>query len=218
MALARILIPLFQRASCEEDRKNLCQIVIPGVFLLKSESSPVHCGGFFINNRGFGISAYHFYTDLNKNFKDCVLVYNGKTHRVKLVEANEENHIIIICSDTLNSTPFLNITDKRVQLGSEVALFSSNAFGVSIFEPGYFLDSEYSPVSQVKFPCLRSSCRGGPGYSGGPVVNEAGEVIGMHKSFSGLFEVYDSISIPSQKILEYLQKRGKYTQDGWIFR
>lgn len=218
MAFARILIPLFQKVSCEEDRKSLCQIVMPGIFLLKSESSSAYCGGFFINNKGFGISAYHFYTDLNKNLKDCVIVYNGKNHRVKLVDANEENHIILVCSDTLKSTPFLKFSDKKVELGSEVALFSSNPFEVSIFEPGYFLESNYSPVTQVKFPCFRTSCRGGPGYSGGALVNEVGEVIGMHKSFSGLFEVYDSISIPNKNILEYLQKRGKCTEDGWIFR
>lgn len=212
---SRYLYSIFSKVLCQDDYKSLCESVQPSVFMLKSTEHASYCGGFFINNKGVGLSAYHFYTDIGKNMKKCTLLYNGKEYEVDLLYANEENHAIVIRAKGLYNNLFLKIVDAILDLGEEVVLFSVNPFGVCIFEPGFLLDLKYSNVSQINFGCFRSSCRGGPGFSGGPLVNRKGEVVAMHKSYSGLFSVFDSVSIPAANILSFLRVKGKFTENGW---
>lgn len=217
MFSSRYLYALFSKVLCQDDYKSICESSQPSIFMLKSEEFSIYCGGFFINNKGIGLSAYHFFTDVKKNMKKCVLSYKGKEYNVELLCANEANHVIVIKAKGLGNTPFLKLVEKDLLLGEEVVLFSVNPFGVPIFEPGFVLDKSYVNLKEVNFECIRSSCRGGPGYSGGPVVGRDGGVIGIHKSFSGLFSVFDSISIPAGNILRFLRSKGKFTENGWEF-
>ena len=215
MAFARLIIPLISKAECQEDWKNVCDIVSPCVFQLFCATSKAYCGGFFINSSGLGISAYHFYSDADFTLKNTILTHNGMVYFVDLIKEDSSKHLIIVKARNLIDTPFLKFNKYRPQKGTEVALFSMNPAKAIIFESGYVLDSNFSPVSNVEFSCIRSSCRGGPGYSGGPVVNRSGQVLGQHKSYSDLFNVFDSLSIPSEEIYSYLSSMYKETEKGW---
>jgi hypothetical protein len=48
-------------------------------------------------------------------------------------------------------------------------------------------------------------------------VNRQGLVIGMQKSFSNLFTVFDSIAVPSANIVKFLKTVAKETENGWKF-
>ncbi|OMJ92689.1 hypothetical protein SteCoe_4571 [Stentor coeruleus] len=217
MTYLRFLLPLIGKAECLEDWKDVCKICNPSVFLLKCERTKTICGGFFINPNGYGVSAFHFYVDIGKKTNDCFMNYNGKKYSFDIVAKSEEDHIIIVKGKGVKPEGFLKFAKETPVIGVEAAIFSTNPFGNPIFEPGYVLDLSYTKVQDVKFPCIRSSCRGGPGYSGGALVNRQGLVLGMQKSFSNLFTVFDSIAIPSANIVKFLKKKAKETENGWEF-
>ena len=195
----------------------MCLTVNPCLFLLFCSRTNTYCGGFFINSKGYGISAYHFYEQVNNTIEDCKLIYNNKEYKLELVAKNKETHVIVVKGKGLENTNFLKFFEQSTRLGSEVVLFSVNPFHAIIFEPGYLLDVNFELSSGIQFECLRSSCRGGPGYSGGPLLNREGMVLGMQKSYSSLFDVFDSIAIPSSEIIKFLKTISKLKQNGWQF-
>ena len=217
MVYLRFLIPLISKVNCQEDWKKTCILVNPSIFKIICPRTNAYCGGFFINSHGIGISAYHFYEEIGKKTNECKLIYNNKEYNFDVIAISQETHIIVIKSPDLKNTPYLKFTEKIPRLGSEAAVFSMNPSAVQIFEPGYILDLEYEKVHEVNFKCIHSSCRGGPGYSGGPIVNREGLVLGMQKSSSNLFSIYDSIAIPSQHITNYLKKIARKDGSEWNF-
>jgi hypothetical protein len=218
MALARIIIPIAAHVNCFDDWKSVCAKANPCVFRLYCKKTQFYCGGFFINSFGYGISVYHFYKTIEKNLKDSVVVYNNQEYPFEIVYKSESFHLIILRIPNLKTPNFLRFSKDVPNLGTEVALFSVNPAEVPMFEPGYVLDLSYTKVQNVSFPCIRSSCRGGPGFSGGPLLSRQGSVLGIHKSYSTLFSVFDSISLPSAEIRQYLCKIGEETENGWEFR
>lgn len=217
MSFLRFLLPVSNKVLCQDDWKSICHKANPSIFKLSCARTHTSCGGFFISTSGVGISAYHFYEEVNKKTSDCKLIYNNTEYDFEVLAISKETHTILIKGKSLPATPFLEFSENPPNLGTEVILFSMISSTVPIFEPGYVLDLKYTRVAGVDFQCYRSSCRGGPGYSGGPLINRSGKVLGMHKSHSTLFSVFDSVTIPSSEILNWLKKIGKNTSTGWQF-
>ena len=217
MSLIRYLIPAANIVYCQDDWRNVCSIVNPCIFRLEDSKKKIGCTGFFINSSGYGISTYHFYSQLENNASNCKLYYKGKEYSLEIVSVSEEVHSFIIKAKGIGRTSYLKFAEDSPKLGSQVSSFCINPSFAEIFEPGYILDLTLKGVTQVDFECIRCSCKSVAGYSGGPVINREGLVVGTVKSYSNLYDFKDTIVIPTPQVTAWLSSIAKYTQDGWQF-
>lgn len=117
----------------------------------------------------------------------------------------------------LQNNKFLHINLHKPRLGQQVFIFGYLANEVKLQEYGYILNTEFDRLIDLNIPTYHSSCRGGFGYSGGPLVDENGEVIGVHKSCTDVFkDIFDSAAIPSSVLRDLLSKLATEAENGWI--
>jgi hypothetical protein len=136
MGLNRLVLPLLSKVSCQEDWKDVCAVAESCIFKLSCYKNNSYCGGFFINSRGYGITAYDFYDQVNGRTDDCVLNYKGSEYKFEIINKSKENHVIVIKVKNL-STKYLKFANKPFKLGENVIAFSVNLGNTTIFEPGY---------------------------------------------------------------------------------
>jgi len=220
--MLRVLLPVTRHVWCQEDWKTPYTESAPAIFYLKSSPPSGEANvtsGFFINSQGHGVSVYHFLDSIKHNTKHLYIHYDGKDYPAQVVYKDKNLDFIVVKTDHLKDNPFLRFAEELPSLGEEVVLLGINPSLHVTLEPGYLLEKDYPYLKYMKEGCLRSSCKGGPGYSGGAVVNRKGQVVGVHNSMSNLFiGVFDSVSVPFFKITESLSKKAQKTTEGWVFK
>ena len=196
------------------DWKDSCAHVYPSLFQLQKESILVT--GFFVSAGGVGLTVHHFWEEFHGNLKGAVLKHNGKTYTFKVLARSRERDVMVVQAESSNPFPYLHFSQTPVNIGDQVLVFGTNARFIHCFTSGFVLDPVYPLMKTVTFPCIRSSCRAVPGYSGGPLTLPSGEVVGMHKAGTNLFEkLYDSAAIPTLELLEVLKTVARETNTGW---
>lgn len=201
---------------CQEDWSQLHLQVSPSVFYLLKQTWLA--SGFFLNQQGYGITVHHYYEDIQKDISSCRLYYKGNSYPVKIIHADKANDILVIKAKGLTATPFLHLAKKTPPLGQRAVLFGHFPTLAMGFEAGYVLEADYDKLKKISIKGLRSSCRGWPGFSGGPLVNLQCEVLGIQNSISKLFEnAVDSVCVPADVIRESLKKVARETEEGWVF-
>ncbi|CAG9335854.1 unnamed protein product [Blepharisma stoltei] len=202
---------------CLDDWKSLNSTVNPGLFYLKHEYTAA--SGFFIGPNGLGLSVHHFIDDAKRELKKCKLVYRDEEYEFSVVSYDKEADLLIVKAKKLENNAFLRLSKLPPRIGERVCLYGVYANNVKVFEPGYILNTEFTKLESTRIPCYLSSCKGGFGYSGGPVLNQEGLVVSMHFSISTLWgDIFDSASMPSTKIISVLNKVAKETENGWVLK
>jgi S1-C subfamily serine protease len=169
--------------------------------------------GFFISSQGLGVSVNHFYEASRANWSETKLLYKGKEYSVKLVASDPWSDLILVQAQDLKSTSFLRLTAGLPQLGSRVYTFGFSINRELLYEQGFVLELNYLKLKTSMSSGIRSSVSARGGYSGAPLLDSSGDVVGINKCISNLFpDIVDSVAIPATELL-YLLRQHNYTAD-----
>lgn len=206
-------------SSGTDDFRGMCSAVYPSLFYI--EKGSLITSGFFVSQTGVGVTVHHFWNQARGRMEDAKLHHNGKSYDFDVVHKSESKDVVVISvkAEANAGFRFLRLSQEKLQVGDVVVAFGTNAMLMRCFAPGYVLDPAYNLMKTVSFPCIRSSCRAEPGYSGGPVVLSSGQVASMHKAETRLFGgIKDSASIPSREIITVLEEVAVETSQGWVLK
>ena len=197
---------------CGSDLNSLFKQVAPAVFYLKSRpiDDEYHlASGFFINSSGTGLSVAHFITNVRNHSSDFELYYQGQKYPVKVRHLDKKNDVAVVQAQGLHNTPFLRLASSEAVLGQQVILFGHNGSELLAPETGYVLDTQFNHFDGV--PAFRTSIWAGPGYSGAPVTDANGAVVGLQWRLSGLYLpefMHDCVVINAATLAELAKKAG----------
>lgn len=131
--------------------------------------------GFFIDDEGTLVTSYHV---IDAAESISVEVSDGGSYDVsKIVDFSEMYDLAVLQLD-ISGNPYLKLSEERAQTGEKVY-----AVGSSLgFLDGTFSDGIVSNASRTvgMIDCVQTTAAISSGNSGGPLVNEYGEVIGIN--------------------------------------
>lgn len=139
--------------------------------------------GFFISADGLMLTAYHV-VDPAPNFPGKAsfeaLGPDGKRYPLELIGFDAYHDIALLQADGAEDVPYLPLTADTPVIGSEVVAIGNSR--------GDFLQGRAGEVRRLDVRAVQANFADGtfelssalaPGDSGGPVVNAAGEVLGV---------------------------------------
>ena len=130
---------------------------------------------FFISSNGYAITCKHV---LENDQNHIAILNDGSMYPIGIISISEKYDLALIMVIVYNKTPYLSIRDYfTVTPGERVyAIGSSLEFQANITE-GVFtgLRENVSTKDNV----IQFSCPTNPGNSGGPLVDEQGDLIGV---------------------------------------
>ncbi|MCX5632863.1 MAG: trypsin-like peptidase domain-containing protein [Phycisphaerae bacterium] len=132
--------------------------------------------GFFITSDGFILTACHAVDETEK----IEVLYNQKRYAARVVRKDTSNDIAVLKIED-NNLPFLSIvSSSAVKLGDAVFTIGYPRTTVQGSDPKY-TEGSVSSLSGLNndSKCFQISVPVQPGNSGGPLVNEKGEVVGI---------------------------------------
>lgn len=132
--------------------------------------------GFFITSDGFILTVCHAVDEASK----IEVLYNQKRYAAKVVCKDTSNDIAVLKIED-NNLPFLSIvSSSAVKLGNAVFTIGYPRTTVQGSDPKY-TEGSVSSLSGLNndSKCFQISVPVQPGNSGGPLVNEKGEVVGI---------------------------------------
>jgi S1-C subfamily serine protease len=154
---------------------------------------PVGVGtGFFISPHGRVLTAYHVVR--SQAVSGCPLQYvaidhQGQEYRLELTAFDATRDLALLQADNASSVPWLTLAGRLPSRGSEVVAIGNSRGGFLADRAGTVLRSNV-PAAQADFASgtIELTASLAPGDSGGPVLNSAGEVIGIvsYISFSSV--------------------------------
>ena len=131
--------------------------------------------GFFIDDQGTLVTCYHV---IDGATVVDVHVNGGATYTMlEIVDFNEQLDLAVIKVD-ITGNDYLNIVEESVRTGETVyAVGSSLGFLDGTFSNGIISNSSRT-VGHI--PCIQTTAAISNGNSGGPLVNQYGEVVGVN--------------------------------------
>ena len=138
--------------------------------------------GFILSADGYVLTNYHV---VENSDSITVSLYNGEEYDATLVGCDQSNDIAVLKIDVEGLTPAvlgdsdnLNVGDQVVAIGNPLGelTFSLTTGAVSA------LNREVTLSSNVTMDLIQTDCAINSGNSGGALVNEYGQVIGINSS------------------------------------
>ncbi|MBQ3275567.1 MAG: trypsin-like peptidase domain-containing protein [Oscillospiraceae bacterium] len=131
--------------------------------------------GFFIDDQGTIVTNFHV-IDLAEDI--TVEVSGGASYPVKKIADFSNTHDLAILKIDMKDTPYLEISEESVRTGEKVFAVGSSLGTLT----GSFSDGIVSSTSRDygMVDCIQMTTPISPGNSGGPLVNEYGEVVGVN--------------------------------------
>jgi len=175
--------------------------------------------GFIISEDGYIVTNYHVVADadvIRVNFQGS----NTKNESVTatLIGSDEETDLALLKVDVKEKLPFLKFGDSdSLQVGAWV-LAIGNPFGLDHTVTAGILSAKGRNIHSGPFDnFLQTDASINPGNSGGPLINMAGEVIGINTAIiaSGQGIGFAIPSSMAAKIVDQI-KGGKKIRRGWI--
>lgn len=131
--------------------------------------------GFFINSSGLAVSNYHVFKG-NGMGLESIKLSDGREYKVEdVVAVSEEYDFILFNVDIASSCNYIPITNRRYKVGEKVYAIGSPLGLENTFSSGEISQSRDDYLIQISTPIDHGS-------SGGALINEYGEVIGITSS------------------------------------
>lgn len=179
-----------------EQAKPSVVVILDGV-----DERTILGSGFFINPEGFIVTNFHV---IEKSQRVFVKIYDEQIHPVEVLHMNADLDIAILYVSLIN-LPTLrlgnsnNIKDGEdiIAIGAPMGLDYSVTSGI-IGNPSRIINEK--SYIQISVPIF-------PGNSGGPLINDNGEVIGVNT-----FMLEDTqgigFAIPINEVIKYINEQG----------
>lgn len=141
--------------------------------------------GFFIDSNGLAVSNYHVFQGTDKGLEQIKLANSDVAYKVEKVIYYDAENDFIVFQTNCKSTCFIPIAQKRPSIGEKVFAIGSPKGLENTFSSG--------EVSQWRGDnIIQTSVSIDHGSSGGALINEYGEVIGIT---SGTFDEESSANL-----------------------
>lgn len=127
--------------------------------------------GFFISKNGIGISNYHVFKGTHKG-KEIIKLLSGATYKIKEVLAYSEKYDYIIFKVDGSIFDYIPITKRGFEVGDKVYAIGSPRGFENTISDGLISARREGYYIQISVPIDHGS-------SGGPLINEHGEVVGI---------------------------------------
>jgi TPR repeat protein len=140
-----------------------------------AEKTECTATGFFITSDGYILTAYHA-VGKSENVK---VLYNRQQHKAKIIDKNESLDIALLKIDG-NDFSHLTLSSSTAQTGDGVFTMGYPQVSLQGTEPKFTEGSISSLSGTADNPnFFQISVPVQPGNSGGPLINQDGEVIGL---------------------------------------
>lgn len=175
--------------------------------------------GFIISPDGYIVTNHHVVADadvIRVNLEGTP----GRTEsiRAKLVGADEETDIALLKVDAKEPLPYLRFGDSDKLKVGEWLLAIGNPFGLDHTVTAGILSAKGRNIHSGAFDnFLQTDASINPGNSGGPLLNLAGEVVGINTAIIASGQGI-GFAIPSNMAAQIAEqiKGGKKVRRGWI--
>jgi serine protease Do len=168
--------------------------------------------GFFISDDGYVLTNNHVVSDSNGIF---VTLTNGKEYKAKVIGTDPRTDIALIKIDIKGVTP-IPIGDSTLLKKGQWVLAIGSPFGLDSTVTAGIVSAINRDTGDY-LPFIQTDVAVNPGNSGGPLINLAGEVVGINSqiiSQSGGF-MGISLAIPIDEVMrvvKQLKANGKVTR------
>lgn len=168
--------------------------------------------GFFISSDGYILTNNHVVADSNGIF---VTLTNGKEYKAKVIGTDPRTDIALIKIDAKDMPP-LQIGDSNQLKKGQWVLAIGSPFGLDSTVTAGIVSAINRDTGDY-LPFIQTDVAVNPGNSGGPLINLAGQVVGINSqiiSQSGGF-MGISLAIPIDEVMrvvEQLKAHGKVTR------
>jgi len=128
--------------------------------------------GFFINSDGLAVSNYHVFQGTNIGAEQIKLANSDEAYKVaEVIHSNEEEDFILFRVNVTN-TNYIPIAKYKPQIGEKVYAIGSPRGLENTFSSGEI--SQWRDKNLMQISALIDH-----GSSGGALINEYGEVVGI---------------------------------------
>lgn len=134
--------------------------------------------GFFINSDGYAVSNYHVFKGTYQNLEAIKLAGSDEIYKVVEVVAKSESEDFIIFKVDCTNTNYIPIATEKPKIGDKVYAIGSPKGLENTFSSGEVSQWRDTNLMQI-------SAQIDHGSSGGALINEYGEVVGIT---SGTFD------------------------------
>lgn len=146
-------------------------------------STPISGSGFIITEDGYILTNYHVVEDSNeRSYPLQVVTYSGNEYEAVIVGYDEENDVALLKIDETGLSPVTIGSIENTRVGETVYAIG-NPLGelTYTFTNGIVsaLDREMSTESGISINMFQTNVAINSGNSGGPVINDHGEIIGI---------------------------------------
>jgi len=168
--------------------------------------------GFFISADGYVLTNNHVVTDATDIF---VTTTDGREFKAKVIGTDDRTDVALLKIDAKDLTPLPIGDDSKLKKGQWVLAIGS-PFGLDSTVTAGIISAINRDTGDY-LPFIQTDVAVNPGNSGGPLLNLAGEVVGINSqiiSRSGGF-MGISLAIPIDEVMrvvEQLRSNGKVTR------
>lgn len=173
---------------------DVCEKVLPSVFRIlgNDSNSTIALGsGFFIRADGTGLTAAHV---VSKGLSYRAKLDSGQEYPMKVLQSHPLSDIALIKVQAPTPVPYLPLADSsKARRGEQIIHYGNTIFGNSTEIDIGYINKLYDDTpkwveiqmseniesfkSGIQYIITSGSVR--PGFSGGPLVNMKGEVVGL---------------------------------------
>lgn len=174
--------------------------------------------GIIVDKEGHIVTASHVVDNSRGEIE--VELANGSKYKAKIIGTDPDTGVAVIKIDAENLTPAMMSNSDNIKVGELVLAFGNlhDYKGVTV-TTGIVSATERDDLNILNYESfIQTDALVGPGSGGGPLVNAAGEVIGMIFAKEGRESMGSAFAVPINTVLEVMEdiiKEGKVTR-GWL--
>lgn len=181
--------------------------------------------GFFVTSTGFILTNAHAVLDEKKEpYPNVKIQYNGKMYDAKLIAVgkpadgqNDNIDLALLYAEGVKDAGVANLGDSSAcKNGQKVYLIGNSLGDGTCITSGIISDAKRA-MSGLSYPYIMTDAAANHGNSGGPLVNECGDVIGVLvagvQNAEGM-----NYAIPAStaiEFLEYIKSKTNLPEKAW---